>query len=182
VNVRELRHKAVGARRRLPKPLELEGHLRYTVCSHRASSRVGARASHHRFYSTVEGLGIVSRADLLRAVAARRPQPEPAPKPDDRAIRDRLLETIHSTEWITAAFVNVMVTDAVVHLWEVVESDAQRDALRVAAERIPGVRAVEDHLEAAALVVGGVVPPSDPQRGGARGLRRLRAILAPKAA
>ena len=41
----------------LPKPLELEGHLGYTGCSHRASSRVGVEASGHRFYSTDEGLG-----------------------------------------------------------------------------------------------------------------------------
>jgi CBS domain-containing protein len=92
-------------------------------------------------------VGIVSRADLLRAVAARWPRSDAAAgKPDDRAIRERLLETIRSAEWVTDAFVNVMVTDGVVHLWGVIESDVQRDALRVAAERIPGVRAVEDHL------------------------------------
>ena len=91
-------------------------------------------------------VGIVSRADLLRAVAARKTQSELASKPDDRAIRERLLETIRSADWVTDTFVNVMVTDGVVHLWGVVESDVQRDALRVAAERIPGVRAVEDHL------------------------------------
>jgi hypothetical protein len=42
---------------RLPKPLELEGHLGYTGCSHRASSPFGVEASGHRFYSTDEGLG-----------------------------------------------------------------------------------------------------------------------------
>src|SRR4029453_5729916 len=41
----------------LRQPLALEGHLRYTVCSHRASWRLGDEASRHRFYSTVEGLG-----------------------------------------------------------------------------------------------------------------------------
>lgn len=91
-------------------------------------------------------VGIVSRADLLRAIAAQTPQPDPVSKPDDRAIRERLLATIQAAEWVTAAFVNVVVTDGVVHLWGVVESDAQRDALRVAAERTSGVRAVEDHL------------------------------------
>ena len=42
---------------RLSKPVELEGHLGYTGCSHRASSRVGVEAPCHRFYSTDEGLG-----------------------------------------------------------------------------------------------------------------------------
>jgi CBS domain-containing protein len=91
-------------------------------------------------------VGIVSRADLLRAVAARKALAEPAPKPDDRAIRERLLETIRSAEWVTDTFVSVMVTDGVVHLWGAIESEVQRDALRVAAERIPGVRAVKDHM------------------------------------
>jgi CBS domain-containing protein len=91
-------------------------------------------------------VGIVSRADLLRAVAAGKGSAEPAPKPDDRAIRERLLETIRSAEWVTDTFVNVMVIDGVVHLWGGFESEVQRDALRVAAERIPGVREVKDHL------------------------------------
>ena len=37
---------------RLRKPVALEGHLRYTVCSHRASSHWGLETSHYRFYST----------------------------------------------------------------------------------------------------------------------------------
>jgi CBS domain-containing protein len=91
-------------------------------------------------------VGIVSRADLLRAVAAGKASAEPTPKPDDRAIRERLLETLRSAEWVTDTFVSVMVIDGVVHLWGAVESDVQREALRVAAERIPGVRSVKDHL------------------------------------
>lgn len=79
-------------------------------------------------------------------MAARKAPPELASKPDDRTIRERLLETIRSADWVPDTFVNVMVTDGVVHLWRGIESDVQRDALRVAAERTPGVRAVEDHL------------------------------------
>jgi osmotically-inducible protein OsmY len=43
------------------------------------------------------------------------------------------------------------VTGGVVHLWGLVDSADQRRALRVAAERIEGVRGVQDHL--------GEVPP-----------------------
>ena len=46
-----------AAHHRLAQPLELEGHLRYTLCSPRASSRVCNATSNHRFYSTFEGLG-----------------------------------------------------------------------------------------------------------------------------
>jgi len=41
---------------RLPKPIALEGHLGYTVCSHRASFRQCLEARRHRFYSTCEWL------------------------------------------------------------------------------------------------------------------------------
>ncbi|TFH48651.1 MAG: BON domain-containing protein, partial [Lysobacterales bacterium] len=44
------------------------------------------------------------------------------------------------------AMVNVIVSAGVVHLWGVVDSKDQRRALRVAAENIPGVTAVEEHL------------------------------------
>jgi hypothetical protein len=42
---------------RRPETLVSEGQLGYTVCSHRATSRVGAEAPCHRFYSTVGELG-----------------------------------------------------------------------------------------------------------------------------
>jgi hypothetical protein len=42
---------------RLRQPLELEGHLRYTVCSYRASSCSCIEAVIGRFYSTSEELG-----------------------------------------------------------------------------------------------------------------------------
>jgi len=40
---------------------------------------------------------------------------------------------------------NVIVSEGVVHLWGFVGSDAERAAVRVAAENVPGVRAVQDH-------------------------------------
>src|SRR6266849_626896 len=46
-----------GRDNRLPFGLESEGNLRYTGCSHRASSPWGLKTSHHRFYSTSATLG-----------------------------------------------------------------------------------------------------------------------------
>ena len=43
--------------------------------------------------------------------------------------------------------VKAVVSDGVVHLWGVAPDEAKRQAMRVAAENIPGVRAVEDHME-----------------------------------
>jgi len=42
--------------------------------------------------------------------------------------------------------VNVVVRDGVVELWGVIIDERQRQALKVAAENIPGVKAVKDHL------------------------------------
>jgi CBS domain-containing protein len=91
-------------------------------------------------------VGIVSRADLLRALAARQADPLPPPVESDASIRTAMNEVLKNEEWAMSAMVNVIVSDGVVNLWGVIDSDDQRQALRVAAENIPGVTAVEEHL------------------------------------
>ena len=44
------------------------------------------------------------------------------------------------------ALKNVVVQDGVVSLWGMVSTDNERRALRIAAENVPGVKGVEDHL------------------------------------
>ena len=87
---------------------------------------------------------MVGRANLLHGLACA-PAPSAAAA-DDATIRARLLETLDDQPWHAAIHPNVVVTDGVVHLWGLVPSEQQRDALRVLAENIEGVRAVEDHL------------------------------------
>ena len=91
-------------------------------------------------------VGIVSRADMLRALAARQAEPMPAPPESDATIRAAMNDVLKHEEWAFSAMVNVIVADGVVHLWGVIDSKEQRQALRVAAESIPGVTAVEEHL------------------------------------
>ena len=91
-------------------------------------------------------VGIVSRADLLRALAATRVEPMPPPAKSDATIRAAMIDVLKIEEWAMSAMVNVIVSEGVVHLWGVIDSDDQRQALRVAAENIPGVTAVEEHL------------------------------------
>jgi CBS domain-containing protein len=90
--------------------------------------------------------GIVSRVDLLRALALTQAQPLPAPAESDAAIRAAMNRVLADEEWAMSAMVNVIVSEGVVNLWGVIDSKDQRRALRVAAENIPGVTAVEDHL------------------------------------
>ncbi len=91
-------------------------------------------------------VGIVSRVDLLRALAARQAEPMPPPAEADAAIRAAMNDVLVTEEWAMSAMVNVIVSECVVHLWGVIDSNDQRQALRVAAENIPGVAVVEEHL------------------------------------
>jgi osmotically-inducible protein OsmY len=56
------------------------------------------------------------------------------------------VRTLRDEDWAATATVNVQVSDGRVHLWGAVDSDEQRRAIRLAVDRVPGVRAVEEHL------------------------------------
>jgi len=90
--------------------------------------------------------GIVSRADILRALAAHGRDALKAPSGDDRAIREQFFARMEKEGLPRPAVVNVVVADGVVNLWGFVDTEQERDALRVLAESIPGVTRVEDHL------------------------------------
>jgi osmotically-inducible protein OsmY len=93
----------------------------------------------------------VSRANLLQAVASARRLLEITPS--DKAIRERILSSLRAEPWAHTGLLNVTVSDGIVDLWGVAESDSERKAIKVAAESTPGVRAVNDNL--ATLVGGG---------------------------
>lgn len=89
-------------------------------------------------------LGIVSRADLVRAIAAV-PHPEKRIHPsNDDGIRGRLLTELEKHSWWRPAQSSVLVNEGVVHYGGVVVSEDERDAARVVAESIAGVRRVDD--------------------------------------
>jgi CBS domain-containing protein len=91
-------------------------------------------------------VGIVSRANLVRALAMTITQPVGGAELDDRAIRDKLLAELKAQKWAEVSPANVTVKDGVVHLWSSYLSERERRALIVAAENIAGVRRVEDHM------------------------------------
>lgn len=90
--------------------------------------------------------GIVSRTDLLRALHVRGALGAEAPPTGDAALREAVQDLLNREAWAAGAVVNVQVSNGTVHLWGAVESDAQRRALHVAVEALPGVRAIEEHL------------------------------------
>jgi CBS domain-containing protein len=92
-----------------------------------------------------ELVGIVSRANLVQALASIPEQPTPAADISDGEIRTRLMAELSGHKW---AFVerNIVVSDGIVHLWGYRPVEEVR-AMRVAAEGIPGVKGVADHTE-----------------------------------
>ncbi len=92
-------------------------------------------------------VGIVSRANLVRALATTSSAPAIVASSDDRTIRARLLDELKSQRWANVWDSDIMVRDRVVHVWIADDQPvAERDALRVAAENIPGVQRVEEHV------------------------------------
>lgn len=89
-------------------------------------------------------VGIVSRANLVQALATM-PKGLEVPLSDSQ-IRERLLSHLKEQSWADTHLLNITVTDGVVNLWGITSSETERQAIRVAAEATPGVRAVNDHL------------------------------------
>lgn len=89
-------------------------------------------------------VGIVSRANIIQAVASVRPKLEITLS--DATIRSKLINELKTQPWSHLHKLNVTVTAGLVDLWGFVESEEQRRAIRIAAETIPGVTGVNDHL------------------------------------
>jgi CBS domain-containing protein len=89
-------------------------------------------------------VGIVSRADLLRGLAATKPATKPSA--DDRAIREAVEEAIRKHTGLDDILIAVTVVDGVVQLWGGVEEPSHKDAARIAAENVPGLVSVEDRI------------------------------------
>ena len=96
----------------------------------------------------VEGgalIGVVGRADLLAALA-RALDAQQAPAAGDEDIQQRVLAELAKVNWAPRAGLTITVADGVVALDGVVFDEHERGALRVAAENVPGVKGILDHL------------------------------------
>jgi CBS domain-containing protein len=109
-------------------------------------------------------VGIISRASLVRALAAAESAPPVTSANEEEAIRTRvrdemirkrLLEELGKMEWMNMWAADVIVKNQVVHLWFCDdEPPATRRAMQIAAENTDGVRSVEEHI-----VPGATMPP-----------------------
>ena len=91
-------------------------------------------------------VGIVSRANIIQALAAKKSRIDADVHVGDDRIRSELLETLKNEPWTSSATLNIVVNEGVVHLYGFVASHAERRAVAVAAQNVVGVRSIEDHL------------------------------------
>lgn len=89
-------------------------------------------------------VGIVSRANLLQAVAGLARE-VPDPTADDDHIRERIINAMEKNDWCPFGL-NVIVRDGIVHLSGVITEERARQAAVVVAENVQGVKKVDDHL------------------------------------
>ena len=101
-------------------------------------------------------IGIVSRADLLRALTRLLPD-RCVVATSDVELRKRVLAEVAKHPWAPRANVDATVEDGVVELRGAVTDDQERVGLRVVAENTPGVRAVHDRLIWVEAVSGTVI-------------------------
>lgn len=95
-------------------------------------------------------VGIVSRANLLQGIANAAVAPTQSPA-DDRKIREAILNEVEQNTGVRSENISLIVDGGSVEIWGLVESLEQKQAVTVAAENVPGVIRVENHL--------GMMPP-----------------------
>ena len=87
----------------------------------------------------------VSRANLLHALASLRKEIAARPVADSE-LREAIMARLRAEPWIRSMLVNVTVADGLADVWGIVDSPSEKQALRVAVETTPGVKAVNDNL------------------------------------
>lgn len=91
-------------------------------------------------------VGIVSRANLVQALACLYKRAAPATV-DDAQLRANVVAQLEQQSWTHPSLLNVIVHDGTVELWGIVDSATEKKAVRVAAEVTPGVKSVTDNLQ-----------------------------------
>ncbi len=88
-------------------------------------------------------VGIVSRANLMHALASLARDAAPSAGPD-WAIRNQILTALGNQHW--APNINVVVKNGVAELWGCITDDRERQGIIVVVENVDGVKEVHDHM------------------------------------
>jgi CBS domain-containing protein len=103
-------------------------------------------------------VGIVSRANLMHALASLSREAQPTAIKDS-AIREEIAAAFAQQNW--APRVNVVVKDGVAELWGTITDERERQGLIVAAENVRGVKQVHDHLVWIEPISGLAIPSAE---------------------
>jgi hypothetical protein len=88
---------------------------------------------------------LVSRANILQALASAAKKLPSLASPDDTELRKKVVSRMASEAW-RPTMLTVTVQDGTVDLWGLVHSVEQKKAAQLAAETTPGVRAVVNNI------------------------------------
>ena len=91
-------------------------------------------------------VGIVSRADLIRALAMATDGRLPSPTASDETLRRKVAAAVSEVPGVSVNLINFVVENGNVSVWGVADSDFVENAVRVAAENVEGVRSVDVHM------------------------------------
>jgi len=103
-------------------------------------------------------VGIISRANLIRALLEHLPKPAAETTASDSEIRERILAEIAKEHWVPRDSVDVRVENGVAELYGSITDERERTALQVLAENVLGVKAVRDRLVWVEALSGFAVP------------------------
>ena len=98
-------------------------------------------------------VGIVSRANIIQALAGSREGPAQT-MTSDATIRKKVMKQIKAEKWSKGSLMNATVQSGRVHLWGVVDSVAEKEAARVAAELVEGVKEIDNNVTVLPVVAG----------------------------
>jgi hypothetical protein len=98
-------------------------------------------------------VGIVSRADLLRAVLRPQGVERSSADADDRTLLRAVLAAMRAQPWVDTFWTYPSAHDGVVALYGFARSGVVREGLRLLVAEVPGVKCVEDHLEPMPLIL-----------------------------
>ena len=86
----------------------------------------------------------MSRANIVQLLASGREIKITVPA-DDATVRDAVEKALNAQPWASTGTTSVTVNKGKVDLWGTVESEAEREATRVALETLSGVQSLADH-------------------------------------
>lgn len=104
-------------------------------------------------------VGLVSRADILRALSFAMSKDAATLGASDAEIRSAVLSTITAQSWAPVSLLNVTVENGHVNLWGTLLDESVREGLMVAAATVPGVKSVRDHMVFVEPYFGAVAGP-----------------------